>query len=271
MEKLLVFTDLHIVEDGRTIAGLDPFARLQATLEHALARHGDARRIIVMGDLAHEGKRKQYARLAALLQRVHLPVTLMLGNHDRRDRFLEAFPETAVDGEGFVQSVTDLDRHRIITLDTLEGPPWRRDAHGGVLGEARIAFLRQALETSDDRLPLVFTHHPAAKVGIGTVDEIRLADGREVLDLLAAHPGAHLFSGHVHRTISGSARGVPFTIFKSTCHQLALGLGAEDTGTFTDAPGGYGVIVLRKTGVTAHFEDVGRKVKEFDSDAASPT
>jgi hypothetical protein len=87
------------------------------------------------------------------------------------------------------------------------------------------------------------------------MDAIPLADGDALLARLARH-GAHLFCGHVHRTISGSTGGVPWTMFKSTCHQGPLDLVTPDSSLAIDEPGAYGVVLLPPGGVIAHSEDV---------------
>jgi len=202
--------------------------------------------------------------------RVTIPIVPCLGNHDRREAFQAVFPDAPQIDSGHVQAVRDLDRHRLITLDTLDGPPYKADAHGGRLCPARTAMLRHALETAGDRLPLVFSHHPAAKTGLVALDEIRLQDGRALLDLLAAHPGAHLVSGHLHRLVSGSSRGVPYTILTSTCHQNELDFVGEAFGPVTDGPGAYGVIGLRKNGVTVHMEPFGTGARPFGPGQALP-
>ena len=256
MQKLLVLTDLHICDAGQLIIGLDPMVRFMDVLEAALAHHGDAEALIIMGDLTHTGKPAEYARLAEVLARVHIPVLPLLGNHDRRATFLTAFPQAPVTKSGYVQAVMDLEGHRIITLDTLAGPPYPKGQSAGILGPDRLKWLRRALEDADGRIPLVFAHHPPMRIGLPFMDEIRLQDGREMLALLAAYPGAHLFCGHVHRTISGSVRGVPFTLFKSPCHQSPLNLLSDDSTLSVDEPGAYGLLLLSKRGVIAHSEDV---------------
>lgn len=255
MHKLLVMTDLHIVEEGGTIVGLDPLARFRDALEHALARHPDAEALILMGDLTHNGSPAEYARLAEALAGLPLPLLPMLGNHDRREAFLEAFPDAPRTASGHVQTVLDLAHHRIVTLDTLDGPPYRPGHHAGRLCERRGAWLAEALAGAEGRLPLVFSHHPAYPVGIPGMDAIPLAEGEGLLQLLARH-GAHLFCGHVHRTISGSRLGVPWTMFKSTCHQGPLDLVEVDSSLSIDEPGAYGVLLLPEDGVIAHSEDV---------------
>ncbi len=57
MTKLIIFTDLHMVPEGTTIIGLDPFQRLAAGIAHVNRYHADADRVIFMGDLAHHADR----------------------------------------------------------------------------------------------------------------------------------------------------------------------------------------------------------------------
>jgi 3',5'-cyclic AMP phosphodiesterase CpdA len=248
-------TDIHILPEGETIIGLDPFARFRATLDHALIRHPDAAALILMGDLTHHGRPEEYTRFASALDGLEIPIIPMLGNHDRREAYLAAFPDAPQTADGHVQSVRDLDRHRIITLDTLDGPPYPSGHHAGRLCTARMAWLGEALDGADGRMPLVFAHHPPHAIGIPGMDMIPLADGGPVLALLARH-GAHLFCGHVHRTISGSQAGVPWTMFKSTCHQGPLDLLTPNSSLSIDEPAAYGVLLLTEGGVIAHSEDV---------------
>ena len=256
MDKLLVMTDLHVTDAGDPIIGIDPLARVQAVLRDALRDHPDAAALILMGDLTHHGKRSQYERLAAAVADVPIPIIPMLGNHDRREAFLQVFRDAPLT-DGFVQSIRDFPHHRVITLDTLDGPPYPKGHHSGQLCETRLAWLRAALAGADGRIPLVFAHHPPFETGIIGMDLIRLADGEAVLDLLAGYPGAHHFCGHIHRTISGSLRGVPWTMFKSPCHQGVLDLEHPDSSLSVDEPGAYGLLLLHINGVIAHSEDVG--------------
>ena len=242
MEKLLVLTDLHITEPGETIIGLDPGARLQATLAHALARHPDAARLIVTGDLTHHGRPAQYRRLKAILDPLPLPVLLLPGNHDRRAGFEEVFPDRPRDW------VEDLGEWRLIGLDTTDEP-----SHAGRLDGDRLERLDAALAGAGRSI--VFAHHPPFLTGLPGMDAIRLADGHALLDRLARHD-AHLVCGHVHRTASGSARGVPWTMFKSPCHQAPLDFVTPDSSLSIDEPAAYGVILLGPEGAICHSEDV---------------
>lgn len=256
MDKLLVVTDVHILSDGQKIIGLDPVARFSAVLSQALRDHPDARALILMGDLTHYGNASAYRILHNLLADCPVPVIPMLGNHDRRDRFLSVFADAPQTDKGHIQHILDLPHHRVITLDSLDGPPYPDRHHAGRLCSARLAWLDAALAGAGERMPLVFIHHPPMDTGIVGMDQIRLVNGDDLLDRLKGR-NAHLFFGHIHRNIAGSTGGVPWTTFKSPCHQGPLDLIHPDSSLSIDEPGAYGVLLLAPKGVIAHMQDVG--------------
>lgn len=79
MRKILFLSDLHMTEAGQTIIGLDPAERLARALDHALANHGDAAHVLILGDLAHHGSPAEYERLATVIARCRLPITATSG------------------------------------------------------------------------------------------------------------------------------------------------------------------------------------------------
>ena len=200
MDKVLVLTDLHLRESGKTIIGLDPIQRLQTALDAALNAHPEAKALILMGDLTHSGHIGEYEILRDMLRDCAVDVTFMLGNHDTRANFVQVFADAPVTPQGHVQRIVDLPHHRIITLDTYDENA--DPLHSGWMCGARLAWLDQALADAEGRMPLVFTHHPPHAVGLPGMDAIALRNGDDLLARLAGS-GAHLFSGHVHRTISG--------------------------------------------------------------------
>lgn len=248
--KLLVVSDPHIVTHGEAIVGLDPAQRLDAVLKHAMAHQGDADHLVVLGDLTHHGKVAEYQRFSALLAQVEMPYTLMMGNHDRRAGFAEVFG-----GEGFAHAVVELGTHRLICLDTLDESAVPR--HSGYLCAARLNWLRARLAESEQPVVLAL-HHPCFETGFSGMDRIRLRNDDALFELVAQSGRVvQLLCGHVHRTISGTARGVPFAVFKSSCHQMPMMLGISGSGHSIDELGAYGVVLLGAQGVTVHNVDVG--------------
>ncbi len=255
MQKILIFTDLHIREADKTIIGIETLERFAEGLEHALKNHPDAERLVLMGDLANSGKIAEYERLKPLLDACPIPVSLMCGNHDNRDNLLAVLPETPT-SDGFVQSVADVGDTRLIMLDTLDGPPYRNYHHSGLLCETRMAWFKAALEDAGGRRILVFTHHPAFAVGLDGMDAIRLTNDRAFLDVVKSYPNiAHIFTGHLHRTISGTVEGISFTVFKSPVIQTPLVLNGLEPSMSSGEPGAYGLVLLYPDSVIVHTED----------------
>jgi 3',5'-cyclic AMP phosphodiesterase CpdA len=251
MRKILVFTDLHYVRQDALIGHLDPDARFRAGLAHALAQFPDAERIVITGDLAHHGTPAEYARLRAALEGCPLPVHLMIGNHDRRDAFADAFPDTPLTLEGHVQQVIDTGDTRLILLDTVD-----EGRHGGILCDARLAWLDAALAGAEGRRTAVFTHHPPMSVGFAAMDAIGLANRAEFLALLRHRASTcQIVSGHLHRTVSGAAGGIATTILKSPCHQSPIMQPGMDEHASIDEPGAYGILYLDDEGIVVHSED----------------
>lgn len=250
--KLLVMSDLHLVDEGEEIIGLDPAARFREVLDHALSHHRDADRILLTGDLTHQGHTSQYQRLRQIMADVTMPVSYLLGNHDRRDAFQNVFG-----GTGFVQEVHEFGRKQVICLDTLDGPPYEPGHHAGALCEARLTWLQQQLSNATGPV-VIFMHHPPFDCGFDGMDAIKLACAEKFLDLITTHShNVQLVCGHIHRTISGHIRGVPFAVFKSPCHQMPMVLGEGKSTLSINEPGGYGIILLTAEGVVVHNQDVG--------------
>jgi len=264
MQKILFISDPHICVRGQTIIGLDPSARLHTVLEAATAAHPDAEALVLLGDLTHHGSAEEYQELHRILSPIAIPIIPMIGNHDRRDAFLAQFPEAPQTASGHIQHWRDVGQHRIITMDSLHGPPYRAGHHAGLLCPERLGFLENALKTRAGRHATVCIHHPPFKTGVIGMDRIMLKNGPEVLDLLARHGEVHLVCGHMHQTISGSTLGVPWTVFKSPCHQGVVELVNPSSSLSTDEAGAYGLALIQPRGVAIHSVDVGTGARIVD-------
>lgn len=257
MTKLIVLTDLHMVPEGASIIGLDPYSRLAAGVAHINRYHADADAVIVTGDLTHHGDRASYERLHDLLSTLTPPLAVTIGNHDRRDVFLDVFSAFPPDENGFVQRAIDFADCRLLLLDTLLAPPYTfPESHAGILCDQRLAWLDRQLSTAGEKPVLLFMHHPPHAIGFSGMDAIRLINETELYDLIQRHGNVrHIFAGHVHRTISGSCRGIPFSIFKSTVHQQPMPFATPDAALSVDEPAAYGIALVMETGVIVHTED----------------
>ena len=130
-----------------------------------------------------------------------------------------------------------------------------------------MEWLDRQLETAGDRPVLLFMHHPPHATGFSGMDQIRLINEVEFYDLVKKRGNVlHIFAGHVHRTIGGSHRGIPFSIFKSTVHQQPMPFEAPNASLSVDEPGAYGIVVVTPEGLQVHNEDY--EIARRDSDIA---
>lgn len=255
--KLVILTDLHITPPDETILGISPLKRLSAAIDHINLHHADADRVVVTGDITHYGDIESYRFAKAELDRLVMPMTLLLGNHDRRENYHEVFSGSPLDALEFVQSSIDVGLWRLVFLDTLNGPPYdHHQVHAGVLCTNRLAWLDAVLAEAGGRPTLLFMHHPPHNVGFRGMDQIRLSNEGEFFQLLDKHRCVrHIVCGHIHRTISGTIHGIGFSVFKSPVHQQPMIFDTDDTSASIAEPAAYGVLFGTSQSVLVHTED----------------
>jgi 3',5'-cyclic AMP phosphodiesterase CpdA len=255
--SFLHLTDLHMIPEGAPpLYGLDPGERLAQAVADIAARHGPggaapAAFAVVTGDLTHHGEPAAYARLGRLLDRLPMPVHLLLGNHDDRGHFQAAFPQAPRDAAGFVQQALATPAGLFVMLDTNEP-----GTHAGRLCAARLSWLAARLAESEGPV-FLFLHHPPFRVGISRMDRIPLLDAEALWEVLAPHASRirHAFHGHLHRPLGGSWRGIPFTSLRGTAHQVALDLSERETVPGSHEPPAYALVRVTPESVVVHTHD----------------
>jgi Icc protein len=255
--QFLHLTDLHVTPEGAPpLYGLDPGLRLAEAIADIAARHGPggmapASFAVITGDLTHHGEPAAYARLARLLDRMPMPVHLLLGNHDDRSAYVQAFPEAPRDAKGFVQQALPTSEGLFLMLDTNEP-----GTHAGRLCAERLTWLDRALAGSEGPV-FLFLHHPPFGVGISRMDRIQLLDADALWDVLQPHARRirHTFHGHLHRPLGGSWRGIPFTSLRGISHQVALDLTERDRAPGSHEPPAYALVRVTDEAVMVHSHD----------------
>lgn len=260
MLKFIHVTDTHLVGRNEALYGSDPAWRLRSCVADILAHHADAAFCMITGDLADRGGRTTYELMHEILAPLPMPVHLMVGNHDSRDDLRAVFPTAFDDGNGFVQGKVATEEGVFLMLDTIE--PFK---HHGVFCERRAAWLARALAESGEKPVYLCQHHPPFPVGIAGDDRLSLLESAPFVDAITPHWARirHMFFGHIHRPISGSWRGLPFSTLFGTNHQTALELSpylsvekslAEPDDTVWGSPEmpHYGVVLIDSELVVVH-------------------
>lgn len=260
MLKFIHITDTHLMGRGQSLYGTDPAWRLKACVADIIASQPDAEFCIITGDLADRGGKAIYELLREILAPLPMPVHLLLGNHDSREDLRAVFAEAFDDGNGFVQGRVETRMGDFLMLDTLE--PMK---HHGAFCETRADWLARELAAGGTRPVYLCQHHPPFPVGISGDDRLSLLDTGPFERAIAPHRARirHMFFGHIHRPISGSWRGMPFSTLFGTNHQTALELApylsvekslAEPDDTVWGSPEAphYGVVLVTEELVVVH-------------------
>lgn len=251
--KLVQITDPHFVPPGEELHGLNPRRRLDACVADINANHGDAELCVITGDLAHWGQVEAYRNLRECLVRLSVPYHLLMGNHDDRENFRAVFPDVSCDEEGFVQSALRTSAGRFLLLDTLES-----GTHQGGFCRRRADWLRRRLLEAAGEPVYLFMHHPPFDIGIPCLDRIGLLGENRArfTDAVSVHAEIrHLFFGHVHRPVTGSWRGIPFSTMRATNHQVPFDFEAYDKVPKSHEPPAYAVAFLDGAQTVVHFHD----------------
>ncbi|MCJ8141109.1 phosphodiesterase [Falsirhodobacter halotolerans] len=250
--KIIQITDTHLVPPGGTVNGVSPETQLRAVVDDIGRRHADADLVVVTGDLCNDGEPAAYALLRDILAPLACPVRLLLGNHDHRPHFVDAFPDQPRDPNGHIQSVMDTDHGRLLFLDSHE------HGHiGGIYGADRLAWLDAALQVEGP--VTVFIHHPPVMDGLAHFEHIRLHDDGAVLARLTAHAGGvrHIVFGHIHVPLAGSTpEGIAFSSGQSTAHRFVTDL-ADPEPYWTAGPPCYRILMIDDHGFRAYGAEVG--------------
>ena len=266
MLKILQITDCHLLPPGETVFGSDPQARLAAAVADINRYHADAALCVLTGDLVHHAVAAAYMVLRETLAALVVPWRLIPGNHDDRALMRAAFPDLPVDQHGFIQSAHDTPAGRLLFLDTVDP-----GVHTGAYCALRRAWLVAMLEASHDRPVYLFLHHPPFEIALPHIDQYRMVDGEAFAEAVAGHQNIrHLFFGHVHRPVSGSWRGIPFSALRGTNHQNWLDFAETRRNISSLEPPAYAIIFLAPDKTIVHLHDYLDASQKFAYDPEAP-
>jgi len=241
-------------------------ARLRAAIHSISSQHADAEFCIFTGDVTHWGEAAAFQQFREIMNALPVPWYAIPGNHDLRQEFFTAFPDTPTGLPGFAQYRLDRAASRFLLLDSLD-----EGQAGGLLCERRLNWLRNELEQADGLDVYLFMHHAPMDVGIAGIDRIRLCNGDAFGDLITSYPNVrHLFFGHLHRACHGSWRGIPFSTVKATAHQLALTLDPDAPIISSRENPNYAVVLISENSVVIHDHSYFDEDKAFTYDRGVP-
>ncbi len=256
MKKIIVFSDIHLNSASRESLETSS-QKLKKAILHLQSNHKDFDTLVFTGDLANSGKIEEYKALENLVSAINKPIKFMLGNHDDRENFIDVFPDSKPDNNGFLQSSESYEYFELIFLDTLKDPYDDIPISCGYLCQKRLDWLSEKLEEAANKKVILFMHHPAFTTGMQAMDRLGLKNSHDFFSSIKNfHNVHHLISGHIHRNISGTYEGYNFSTFKSINKQMVLKLEADRVEYASGENAGYGIILLDGKNYTIHNEEV---------------
>lgn len=251
MLKAIWMSDPHFSHKG-DVLGHDPRLRLEKAIDHINNNHANANFCIISGDLVNRGTQVDYAAFSSQLLNLDTWVLPMAGNHDDRQLLRENLPVPATCMDEFIHYAVPSKGGLILCLDTQKA-----GSDAGELCGARLNWLRTELENAADTPVFIFMHHPPMAVGLPMQDTDGLIDGDVFLDLISRYDCVkYLFIGHVHRPVSGTVRGVPFSTMRSILYQAPAPRPDWDWDSFkpsAEAPN-IGIVTIKDCDVNLQYE-----------------
>jgi len=221
MTKILQISDTHIVPEGALVSGrldtAEPLARLITRINAIQGQIGPIDAVLVSGDLSDDGSAESYIRVKALLAPLNLPLLVVPGNHDARERMRAAFAGH-FPGVGPLDWVRQVGDVTVIGLDTLvEG------SGKGNLSTQSLLFLKGALAKANNTPILLALHHPPFPSGIDFMDDIGLENRDAFREIMSGHTGPlRIVCGHIHNMMVTDVSGHVAISAPSPCSTFAF-------------------------------------------------
>ena len=264
MLKFIHATDTHLLQSRDELHGIAPNQRLVACFTHIRAHHPDTAFVAVTGDVAERGEYDAYLFMREQARRFALPVLLVPGNHDCLPAMQAVFPtfSGAVDALAplaYLAGRLRTSGGTFLFLDTSAA----NVAHG-VFAQARAAKLSLWMEETYDDI-FLFMHHPPFRVGIPFMDSIRLIDPEPLYAALLPYKNSvrHIFLGHLHKSVAGVWRSIPFSVARSTVHQVRAKTTPYNGAMGCDEEPEYSVVTVSKDSIICRAERFAEKVRDF--------
>ena len=260
MDRFLLaqVTDMHIKAGGKlSYRVVDTEASLERCVEHLLKMPQVPDAVLFTGDLTDFGKPDEYANLARIISRLHMPCLLMAGNHDDPETMRESFPGHAYlrQRTGKLDYVIDEFPLRIVALDSTI--PHKSP---GELTPAQLSWLDETLAGEPAKPTLVALHHPPFWTGIGHMDQQPLQNPDALEAVIRRHPQVErVVAGHLHRPIVKRFGGTVASTSPSPSHQVALDLADDARSQFVMEPPAFQLHLWQEgVGLVSHIASIGQ-------------
>lgn len=192
-----LFSDIHLAGDTTQIQrGVNMAEHFAAVSRELLGLNERPAALFITGDCAlNSGEKEDYATVTKVLEpiRAQMPIHLLLGNHDNRERFWEVLSDERSAKRPLADrqvAIVRTARANWFILDSLE----KTLSTPGYVGKEQLDWLGAALDNNTEKPALVLIHH---NLGLGA--NMGLKDTTALLDVIRPRKQvkAYIF-GHTH-------------------------------------------------------------------------
>ncbi|GEK80286.1 metallophosphoesterase family protein [Agrococcus baldri] len=214
---ILHLSDVHATHGGLLYDAVDGIERLERVGRYAIDAGVTPEAIVITGDLVERGHAAAYPRLREALDRLccalGAPVLAVVGNHDT------AAAATLLGDDGW-RAPGSLTADRIAHVGDLRFA--LLDSADGALHPQQLARLRDALAEPFGLGTVVALHHPPLPSPLPSLAKQSLANGDELMRLLAGTDARLVLAGHFHHPMWASQGGVPISVGPSLVYQQVM-------------------------------------------------
>lgn len=231
--KVFQISDFHLRADGKlSFQKADTIAAMNRTIEYFcnLKEYELPECFVVTGDLADGGTREGYELIREKIRQLPRPCYIVPGNHDKREFFLEMFPDqTPVeeDIKPYICYTIEDKPVRLIIIDTSKPA-----CHSGGLSDTVAEWLEKKIVEYPDKPTLVFTHHPPFTTGLPAMDE-GFDQAERLAEILNKHKNVRLCCGHMHTSMFTVWHGIPCVSCPSVSMQMEVDFRAKNSPDVT--------------------------------------
>ena len=257
---LAQLTDTHIKKAGHlAYRRVDTSAFLLASITHLNKFIPAVDAVIITGDFTDVGTIQEYQILYTMLKKLEAPWFIIPGNHDNRQNLLEVFKNQVYLSRctNYVQYTVEHFPVQLIGLDTVvPGQPH------GLLCQDRLSWLKEQLKKTEDKITILFQHHPPFRMGVTHMDVQNLQNASEEIELVKKFTNVrHIACGHAHRASETCIDGIGVSIAPNGAHSVTLDLKDDAPPAFSMDPPSIRIFWISDKGaISSHISFVG----EFD-------
>ncbi|MCW2478558.1 metallophosphoesterase family protein [Candidatus Symbiopectobacterium sp. NZEC135] len=215
--RVLHITDTHLFSDENSVQAKIHYENFINALSHFNANRNifNVDRIIVTGDISHDGGTLSYELFFKNMDRLSLPYAVLPGNHDDIEH-LDAAMKAA--------------KHAV-TVEQLSSASWALFGLNsvvpgedyGVIRKETLYKLREDLTGTACENIAIFLHHHLIPVGTPLVDVCQLMNADDLLSICHDSPVKFIGTGHAHTLFQRKIGNILVSVSPALCSQWENG------------------------------------------------